>query len=468
MRLAFIYPKFGFVENQPNIKEVADYYGVFPPLTLLYVASIAKHHGHETKLIEGNAFNLNKEQLLKEINKFKPDMLFFTITTYMFHDTIDWIKYLRKETSLPIAVGGLHLSHFPKETLNHKEIDYGFIGEVDQSLPMFLDTLEKNQNLENVPGIIFRKAGKVVMTQKPEATLNVDTLPFPDRSMIPNEKYYSFISKKKNYTAIITSFGCPYSCIFCEQHKPVYRHRSAENVADEIEECVKKYKVKEIEVFDPVFTLKRKRVIELCKEIIKRKLKVDLVVRTRPDLVDKELLRWMAKAGVKRIYYGIESGSEKILKNIKKHTNKEVIRKAIKETKKAGIAAFGYFIIGCPGETEKTIKETIHFAKSLDLNYAQFSKLSTLPGTELYELLKKELGKDYWKEYILDRSKATVLPRYGCKLSEEEIQDWVKKAYRSFYFRPSQVFKTLRNTKSLSEFKRYIKAGLNMIFSRNK
>jgi anaerobic magnesium-protoporphyrin IX monomethyl ester cyclase len=467
MRLAFIYPKFGYVENQPNIKEVADSYGVFPPLTLLYVASIAKSSGHECILIDGNALNLKKEQILKKIKDFKPDLLFFTITTYMFHDTISWIKYLKKKTSLPVAVGGLHLSHFPEETMTYKDIDYGFLGEVDKSLPLFLENIKKNKELKDVPGLIFRKNNKIIKTENPKPTLDVDSLPFPDRSMIPNEKYFSFISKKKNYTGIITSFGCPYSCIFCEQHKPIYRHRSAKNVADEIEECIKKYGVKEIEVFDPVFTLNKERVIKLCKEIIKRKLKIALVVRTRPDLVDKELLKWMARAGVKRIYYGIESGSEKILKNIKKDTNKKVIRKAIKETKQAGITAFGYFMIGCPGETEETIKETVNFAKSLDLDYAQFSKLSTLPGTELYELLKKELKRDYWREYILDKSKALTLPRYKCKLSEEEIQNWVKKAYKAFYFRPSQIIKILKNTKSIFELKRYIEAGVSMIFSKN-
>ena len=468
MKLAFIYPKFGHAENQPNIKEVTENYGVFPPLTLLYVAAIAKKQGHDCILIDGNALNLTKEQLLEKINQFKPDMLLFTITTYMFHDTIDWIKYLKNKTSLPIAVGGLHMSHYPKETFTYKEIDYGFIGEADKSLPIFLDAFEKNKTLKDVPGIIFRKNGKVKMTKSLDVTFDVDALPYPDRSMIPNEKYYSFISKKKNFTGIITSFGCPFSCIFCEQHKPVYRHRSAKNVGDEIEECIKKYNIKEIEVFDPIFTLKKKRVIELCREIIKRKLKVDLVVRTRADLVDEELLQWMAKAGVKRIYYGIESGSEEILKNIKKHTSKEAIMKAINLTKKHGIAAFGYFMIGCPGETEETIKETIRFAKSLNLDYAQFSKLSTLPGTELYDLLKKELGNDYWRKYILDKSKAMILPRYNCRLSEEEIQNWVKKAYKSFYFRPSQMIKTLKNTSSPSEFRRYIKAGINMLLFKDR
>ena len=203
--------------------------------------------------------------------------------------------------------------------------------------------------------------------------------------------------------------------------------------------------------------------IDVCKDYRKRGLNVKWSIRTRVDLVDEEILNHLKASGCIRIYYGIESGNTDILKTIRKATDLKQIKHIIKETKKHRITTFGYFMVGNPGETVETIRQTINFAKSLPLDYAQFSKVSTLPGTELYELWKKEFKEDYWKDYILDRNKRKVLQRYRTKLTEEEIEYWVKKAYKEFYFRPNYIIRAFLKIRSLGELKRSIKAALRMV-----
>lgn len=463
MKISFIYPPFGSVKNQPNIAAVSDNYGVFPPLNLAYVAAIAEKAGHDVQLIDANALKLTKEQTLQRIKQFNSDILAFTITTYLFHQTLNWISYLKKETGLKTLIGGVNNSLYPLETLSHEEIDFGIIGEAEETLPQFLKALPSN-DFKKIKGLAYKYNKKTILNQFRKPIQTLENLPFPARHLLPNEKYYSFISQRKNFTGLITTRGCPYKCIFCEQGNKTYRERPVKDVIGEIEECYHKHFIREIDVFDPSFTTKKSRTIEICKKIKEIKIDLDWAIRTRADKMDEEMLKELASAGCKRIYYGIESGDETILKTIKKTTNLNQIKKIIKLTKQEGIDVFGYFMIGHPGETKTTIARTISFAKELELDYAQFSKLTTLPGTELYDLLKKQIGYDYWREYILDPSKEQDLPRYECNFSEDEIQDFIKKAYKKFYFRPQQIIRILLKIKSFDEVKKYYKAGLRMVF----
>ena len=466
MRIVLIYPPFGNIENQPNIKAVADNYGVFPPLSLAYVAGILQHAGHEVKLIDANALHLSKLEVLKKVRDFNPDLLAFTVTTYLFYPVLEWINYLKENTGLKALIGGVHMGLYPKETLSHKEIDYAIIGEAEETLPKLIRALETRSSLKRVKGICYREGNKIIITPQRTLIKNLDKIPFPLRNQLPNEGYCSFVSHRKNFATMITARGCPFKCIYCEQGNKSYRMRSAENVVDEIEECYNKYNVREIDFFDPEFTINKKHVIDICKEIRKRGINIAWSCRSRVDTVDDEMLMEMSKAGCYRIYYGIESGVESILKTLKKGTNLDVIKKNVALTKKNNIMTFGYFMVGCPGETKETIKKTVKFAKELNLDYAQFSKLSTLPGTELYEMLKPQLGYDYWQKFILNEKSRITLPRYRCSLSEEEIEEEIRKAYIQFYFRPVQLIKKISRTKSFDELRRDFKAAFSMVFSR--
>lgn len=454
--------KFDNTINQPNNDAVYKNYGIFPPLSLLYVAGNIKAAGHVCTLIDADAEQLSFDDVIRKIENEKPDLIGFSINTYFFHETVDLIREIKKIFSVPMFVGGMHTSLYPKETLLHKEIDYVMIGEAENNMKLFLDGFEKG-DISQVPGLGFRKDNAVVINRPLPKLKSIDNLPFPARELIDNTKYYSLISMRKNFTGLITSRGCPYGCLYCEQSTSDYRFRSPEDIMKEVYECYHNYGIREFEIFDSSFTVNRKNVVKVCNAFIESGLDFVWAVRTRVDCVDADLLRLMRKAGCRRIYYGIESGDPYVLKNLRKMTDIDSIEKTIKATKKAKISTFGYFLIGSPYDTPQTITKTIKWAKKLKLDYAQFNKLSTLPGTPLYKLLLPELPFDYWKEFIKNRSVKQQLPRYKCLLSEEKLDAYVDKGYSSFYFRPSQIIKKIMAINSFDEFSRYAKAGKDLM-----
>lgn len=155
IKVTIVYPPFGVVENQPNIKAVAENYGVFPCLSLVYVAAVFESCGCEVQFIDANALSLSKKEVLKLVKNFNPDLLCFTITTYLFHQTLDWVKYLKQNTGIRIVVGGMHLSLYAKETLTNEWIDYALVGEAETVLPNFIKALSKNKGFNSAEGRIL-------------------------------------------------------------------------------------------------------------------------------------------------------------------------------------------------------------------------------------------------------------------------------------------------------------------------
>lgn len=468
-KVSFVYPPYGVVANEPGLKVVKENYGLFPSLSLAYAAAVAEHADRQIQFIDSNALNLSKEQTIGRIKAFGPDLVAYTITTYLFHQTLDWIRDIRRATGIPTLVGGVHVGIYPEETFAHKEIDYGLVGEAEETLPKLLDALDNNRDLSEIPGVVFRDGdGQTTVTGVPPLFMDVDKAPFPARHHLPNEKYYSFISHFKNFTALITSRGCPFRCIFCEQGGLRFRPRSPENICDEIQECYDAYHIREFDFFDSSFTTDKRRVIEICREIIDRKQKIVWAIRSRVDLVDGEILKALKEAGCNRVYYGIESGNEDILKTLGKKTSIAKIREVMEETRRLGIDCFGYFMIGNPGETRETIQQTIDLSLELKLNYAQFSKVTPMPATRLYEMLLAETGRDIWKEAVLKGEEAQKIPRPGCKLSDEEIQAWTRKAYLTFYFRPRYILHAVLRIRSWHELVRSVYTAFSMFWERNE
>ncbi|MEY3209624.1 MAG: hypothetical protein RIT28_105, partial [Pseudomonadota bacterium] len=367
LRVALVYPPYGPVKNEPGIKTVKENYGIFPSLSLLYVAGILESAGAEVLFIDAHAEGLTLDETVARLEAFGPSYIGYTITTYLFFQTLDWIKAIKARTGTPTIVGGVHLSIYPRETLTHESIDYAVTGEAELSLPNLLHALENRRDLRDVKGIAFRvggptqTGGEVVVTPT-EKTIDVDEVPFPARRLIDNSLYYSFISKYKNFTCFITSRGCPYKCIFCEQGSKAFRARSPKNVVDELELCVNEFGIRELDFFDSSFTIRKDRVIEICEEINRRKLDIVWAARTRVDCITKDVLSAMRRAGCARIYYGVESGNREILKVLKKSTSLELVKRVVRETREEGIDTFGYFMLGNPYETPATIRQTIRLA----------------------------------------------------------------------------------------------------------
>jgi len=464
MRLAFIYPPYHEIKNQPSIKEVSQNYGVYPPINLAYVAAVAKNAGHDVTIIDINAEQISRRQVLSKLKQFRPDALLFTITTYLFHQTLSWIRFLKDHIEAEIIVGGVHVGLYPKETMSHKGIDYAIIGDSEKTLPNLLKTLEKDDEIKNVKHVAYRRGEKIIITGK-GGQCNFLQGVYPAREYLPNEKYHEFISQRKNFTGVITTRGCPFKCTFCEQgSKNLFWKRDVDDVMDEIQLCYDKFKVKEIDFFDPIFSLDKKRTIEICDSIKELNLDMDYAIRTRVDCIDKEILHKLKMSGCKRIYYGIESSNKEILRRMNKSTNLNQIKRTIHLTNKQGINTFGYFMFGSDGETLSTMRDTMKFSLNLGLDYAQYNKTTILAGTKIYEDLKRKIGYDFWSKYTLENEEPDwIIPKLGTKLSDRQVEKEIARAYKKFYFRPSYISKRVMNLKSFDEFKRYLKAAAGFI-----
>lgn len=462
IKVGLVFPPYKRANDCTFLKESTVHLGKIPPLSLAYVAAILENQGCDVKIIDASASELSVDEIINILSEFKPDILGFTTATYQFKYIVEFIKEVKKRINKPVIVGGEHASVLPRETLHHQEIDYAVVGDAEETLPEFLHALVNNQPLDQIKSICYRENGKIFLSEKREPPKNLDALPFPARHLLSNNLYYSLISKKRNFTAMITSRGCPFHCIFCQSARSPFRFRSAENVVDEMEQCQRRFNINEIDIFDESFSFNRRRVFDICSQINKRGLKIIWSFRTRADLIDEEMLFALCKSGCYRIYYGIESGDAAILKNLRKEVDLERIKKTIKLTKKYGIQTFGYFMFGSPGETKESINKTSKLMRAVPLDYVQITALRTPPNTELYELLTKETKEDYWAKYSLDL-KERIFPRFATQLRDKEIKQYIRKAYLAFYLRPIYIFKRVMGFRTFEDIKKSFLALRDMV-----
>ena len=454
MKVSLIFNPFSYKIHEENLRIVQRYFGLFPPLSLAWVASIAREAGHDVELVDARTLRLGPDDVLAHLRKRKPDILGFMMTTYMFRETLDWVRYLRGGLGgVPVMIGGYNLRVYPKVSVMPPEIDFGCYNSAYHTVPRLLEELEGGRRFDDVPGLIYKRNGEVVQTEYGEDP-EFDDYPTPARDLLPNELYAEFPTERKNFTVMVTSKGCPMACLFCEASRTRYNPRSVGKVVDEMEECYHRHGIREIDVFDYEFPIVRKRALAICKEIQRRKLDISWACRSRIDSVDNELLREMRAAGCTRIYYGIEAGDQEMLDVVDKRITLEQVRETIELTKKNGIRALGFFLVGSPGETRETFAKTLKFAKSLDLDYVQFSKTTAKPLTKMWYDLVAESGRDYWKEYILGNTEEAPLPRPWTELTNDEIDQLALMAYMKYHSRPYFLLKHTLQVRSWDEFRR--------------
>jgi len=469
MRVALIFNPFKYKVHEENIRIVQKYFGMFPPLSLAWVASIVEKAGHEAIIIDARTLDLSKEEVSARLDEFNPDLLGFMMTTYMFPDTLEWIRFLKKRFKIPVIIGGYNLRIYPQESLSYPEIDFGCLKHAINTLPQLLNELESGRkNFADVVGLVYKRNGQVIINPADDEPIDFNSFPFPSRHLLPNEDYAEFPTQRKNFTVMVTSLGCPYRCNFCEAGGTPYSPRDPGLVADEIQECYTRFGIREIDFFDYEFTAIKERVRQICNEIRKRDLDIIWACRSRIDTVDQVLLSEMKRAGCRRIYFGIESGDQGILDRINKGIRLDQVRKTIKVCKDTGIQTLGFFLIGAPGETRSSVRQTIRFAKKLDLDYVQFSKCLAKPCTQLWRKMVRDSGRDYWSDWILGKEEDRALSRPWTNVSNEELDQLTRAAYIKYHSSPLRMIKSLLIIRSFPELTRKIRAFLDMLFNQEK
>jgi len=343
-------------------------------------------------------------------------------------------------------------------------------GEGEQTMLEVAKVLEGNSlnSLKKVPGITYREEAKIRSNPSGSPILELDALPFPAFHLLPMGKYrlHPPFGRGSPVMPIITSRGCPYRCIFCSKSVfgKKYRANCPDYVINEVRLLNEKFGVKEIKFYDDVFTFDKKRVVSICTQLKEMGVDIPWTCETRVNLVDEELLGIMKDSGCYMIAYGVESGNQGILNSLKKDITLEQAIRAFELTKEAGIETVAYFMIGAPWETPDAIKDTIEFAKKLDPDFVQFSTTTPYPGTELYECFAGDgVSSGEWDKYVYADLKSSDYPAFETKiLSREELKEWSKKAYASFYLRWSYFLKRVKKMTSLEELKMNI-TGLRMV-----
>jgi len=413
--------------------------GVYPPLGIAYIAACLEREGYEVEILDSLAENLTVQETKERIKRAGPDVVGVTAMTPTVQGALEVLRLTKEvDKGIVTVIGGVQLSVYPKETVSYTYVDYGIIGEGEQAMVELL--AHPNNNKIHIG----------------EPNRDLSSLPFPARHLLPMDKYSSIIMEQP-MTTMITARGCPFHCSFCfkDKYLQVYRTRTSKDVVDEMEECIKRYRVKEIAFYDDCFP-DRKHLVNICNEIIDRGLKVSWETPQRVDLVDIELLKLMKRAGCVCIRYGVESGSQRILDLMNKGTTLNEIEDAFKWTKSAGIGMLAYFMIGYLTENECTIRETIEFAKKLNPDWAMFTVSIPPPMTKLMEQSADIVNTDYWRGFTLgEEGKIPYLVADADKLCE--------KAYKGFYFRPSYILKRLAKLRSYDQIKKYIRGSIALL-----
>lgn len=397
---------------------------LFPPLELMYLGSIIKVWKKDNCiLIDAIAEGLNLPKVIKRLKQYNPDFLVFTAGIETFSEDMQTIEKIKSLFPLlKIASIGYLPTIFPKETLEkNPAIDYIIMNEPEVSFSEVYDEIKINKLTDiSIKGIAKRYNGRLIIGEERPRIKNLDIFPFPDRSSLRLQSYNEFLLPQP-FTTILGSRGCPFECTFCiRTYGREVAFRSIENILNEIEEVILRYKIKTIRFMDDTFTLNKNRVIELCNSILKKGIKFQWSALSRVNTIDKEMLSLMEQSGCRRLYLGIETASQRLLDFYRKGYRAELIRDQVKMIKKNDIEVVGFFIVGGI-QTEAEFKQDVSLAKEINVDYIVVEKLTAYPNTRLFDDIKD-------------------------KQLEEKALEWEKIFYKDFYFRPRYIIDKIEDS----------------------
>ena len=461
---------------------------VWPQVSLAQMAALL-HPVYKVAVIDANAERMRWPEFTKLLDKYQPKYYLTQVTAPTLENDMYGCFLAKARGALTIGFG-THVTAIPRETLKpYPALDMVFVGEPDLTLRDLLDHLEGKieerppdivklfdnhdpdykpavngdgeVDLAKIRGLGYRQNGHIKINLPRNFIQSLDDLPIPMHELLPIDKYRMPLIRGP-FTFIVTSRGCPAGCTYCIKHVSYQfglRLRSPEKLMEELWQ-LKEMGLNNIHMYADLFTVNREQVMELCKRMIDEKIDIRWTCNSRVDYVDAEMLHTMREAGNWLISWGIESGNEQILKHAHKGAYPDKARRGLKWAREAGIKNWGYFIIGLPGETEETIRETIDFAKELPLDVALFHVAAPYPGTPFFfEVVENEWFRPGTRWENVDMDEGTVLDYPG--LSAERLLYWQKRAFREWALRPGPILTYLKMLVSdRSTFKTAIDVGL--------
>jgi radical SAM superfamily enzyme YgiQ (UPF0313 family) len=441
-----------------------------PPLSIGYLAAVLEEHGHKVDFIDLTLTPLSEVDFKRFIMQTNPGLIGISVMVRALSATKTLISYIRQVKNVPVVIGGAQPTVEPVFSLKYTRAEFAVVGEGERTIVELIEALESRRSYEQVDGLVFlSNNGDYKINQPREFIKNLEQIPFPDWNLISPLKYKIQPAltpvKMTPIAPIITTRGCPYRCNFCGgplMWRRTFRMRNAKNIVDEIEILIKGYKVKEIFISDDNFTLVKDHVIGMCNELLDRKINIPWACPNgiRIDTVDDGILRLMKKAGCHLVGFGIESGNQEILDNARKQLDLKRVKEVVRMAKLNKLITYGFFIIGLPGETTETIRQTIDFAKQLPLDRAWFNILVPYPGTEIFDMYAKGKSLDEidWDNFDASTGMISSGIRYR-DLQGPDLVYWQRRALREFYLSNPKVFMSVISHMNLGSIKTLVKTS---------
>lgn len=439
-----------------------------PPHPLVLLATCAKEAGHQVKVIDGLVDPAAPQKVRDTIGSVDAVVIQTSVMAFLDDcDVITWLKELNPQ--LKSVVVGAMPTFLPERSMEYAQVDYIISGEAEQAIGEMCSRLDRGETLRGLSGIGFREAdGTVVVQGRTPFIQNLDALPFTDWSLLDHgETYFNPIIEQEPYVTELTTRGCFAKCTFC-MAPGFYGGKIRGNSADYILNLLRKYKadgIREIYFRDEMFTSLKARNRQMYKTMIEEKMGFSWVCSSRANAVDEEDLRLMKQAGCHLIKVGVESGSQEILDRVKKGVTLDEVRTMFALCRKIGIKTHAHFMIGNPGETEETIKQTIAFAKEIRPTTATFGILTLYPGTPLWDEIAAENPEvaEQFQLRLKDLHQKSFYPELFTELTAEQIQAYMATAHRSFFLRPRYMLDRLLDVRSPGQLRKLVKAGSKII-----
>ncbi len=472
MKIFFIIP--------PNIHYIEPYAyveadksnAIRPSLGLLYIAAAIKSLPDiELRIIDMNLDGISMEALEKLISEEKPDMVGFSVLTFNLLNCMEVCKVIRHANpATRICFGGWHPTLYPAETLAFDVVDYIVVGEGEIT---FRELVEfemaspdiSDDRLTAIFGLGYKMSnGEIVINPPRPVVKNLDELPLPAYDLVDASKYSNLTACTDQIVNIMTSRGCPQRCIFCDLRRSTYRYRTPQNILEEIRFWVDKG-VKEFFIQDDNFTINRGRTIEFCRLLYDADLGVKYKISSRVDYIDDELSENLRRSGCYAIYFGVESGSQKVLDFLEKGIKIEQIKKAFRSSHKYGIDCCAYIMIGVPTETEEDIEMTKRLIKEIKPNHLHCSICTPMPRTYLYNKLMDDgtIEHDYWLEFAKKPDPSFKTSFASRTRSAEELRKMQNGIQKQFYLNPRVILHEIKKTRGLKQFAAKFKMALKML-----
>ena len=427
-----------------------------PPLGLAYIAAVLKQDGFEVDILDMPALRLKPEGLSSYINKGDYSLCGISCNIFNLQDGFKVSQQVKRIDPVILTAIGGRCTVFPAELiLKHaRDIDIVVRGEGESLMLELSKRIAAKAGFDGIPRISYRNNGEIIQNNSDAVKYNLDSLPYPARELLPNERYkiHPPFNICSPITLMETSRGCSYNCNFCSLSEKV-RQRSVSSLIAEIEQVSKDFGIKEIYFTDPNFTYNRQRVCEFCEQICRKNIKVVWTCKTRVDLVDGDLLKSMRSAGCYMISYGVESGSRKVLDSLNKGISPEHTHKAFSLTRQQRIRTLAYVLIASPGETQATFRETRELLFRIKPDFVLFGELLPDPASVLVQEAVQD-GRTSLDElfdfYVFDKDIFSKTNLYG--IDSSRVKYWLNTSNLRFYGRPAYLFSRLRDLRSFKDF----------------